>query len=344
VFEQVEDTGSIRSGKRFVLMYSLSFFCCKLATVFFVLLGHIPALSDCNSTAVNFVGGEDAVMTKQINCTVCFPPSSSQNITQDARCDNRSHIYHACTTDCATIFFSGAGMKSKQPPISLDVFVLVPLLWLPFAVYSNNEVARMIDGIWHRTRQDNRQAPSLHQAARVGLSTTAHGYQAVANLAHAVFLLCAVALLSFLITARGGYHVYAPTNLEQLQGNLDRAGHFVTGSVIIIDMLMLCRLLYEQCSCGGASTPTPRADPRLWDGIDGPLHAPLMPPPRPRQPSRFELCMYGCGRRPGPGCRPNGVPFDTCCRACAKAEGQLQPSDHDVECVARERERRMGAE
>eukprot|EP01047_Picozoa_sp_COSAG01_P131134 COSAG01_NODE_60823_length_292_cov_1.544041_1_plen_36_part_01 len=35
-------------------------------------------------------------------------------------------------------------------PVTLDVFVLVPLIWLPFAIYSNNEVARMIHGIWQR--------------------------------------------------------------------------------------------------------------------------------------------------------------------------------------------------
>ena len=31
---------------------------------------------------------------------------------------------------------------------SLQTFMLLPLMWLPFAVYSNNEVAQLIDGLW----------------------------------------------------------------------------------------------------------------------------------------------------------------------------------------------------
>ena len=40
----IEDVGVV-DGRKFIRMYSLSFICCKIATVFFVLLGHIPEFS-----------------------------------------------------------------------------------------------------------------------------------------------------------------------------------------------------------------------------------------------------------------------------------------------------------
>jgi hypothetical protein len=71
---------------------------------------------------------------------------------------------------------------------------------------------------------------NLHSAAKVGLSTSAHGYSAIVNLAHAVFLLCFLAMLSFLYTTGGGYSVQAPPGLEEwhVQAHLDKAGWVVT--------------------------------------------------------------------------------------------------------------------
>ena len=44
----IEDVGVV-DGRKFIRMYSLSFICCKIATVFFVLLGHIPEFSGQNT-------------------------------------------------------------------------------------------------------------------------------------------------------------------------------------------------------------------------------------------------------------------------------------------------------
>ena len=231
-------------------------------------------------------------------------------------------------------------------PISLDVFVLLPVLWLPFAVYSNNEVARMIDGVWQRRKNASSMARgthgSLHTAARVGLSTTGHGYIAVANLAHAVFLLCGAANVYFLVLSWGvtghfGYVVDAPPGLEDsVQQPLDKAGKYVTWSIITLNLLMLSRLLYEKHDCCCSKTSAANAQ----------LQQPLMMADQPVAPRNLRpleneriLCMFGCGCLPAPGRRRNGDPFDTCCRACAVAGGS--PVTHDPECVAREQARQQ---
>ena len=268
--ELIENVG-IADGRKFIRMYFLSFACCKIATVFFVALGYIPWLSGCNSSAQPFEGSKD--LDASIDCTVCFPSSTKgANITNSIMCapyadELTLRVVHACKTDCATIFFSGAGTPENRPPITLDVFVLVPVLWLPFAVYSNNEVARMIDGVWQRKKEKETVRTiggtgGLHHSARVGLSTTGHGYIAVVNLAHAVFLLCFLAMLSFLVTTRndrhpwGGYSVTAPPGIPtKVQERLDMAGRVVTWSVIAINLLMMCRFLYEQSM---NSIPRPR--------------------------------------------------------------------------------------
>jgi hypothetical protein len=122
----IEWNQGLGSGKRFILMYSLSFACCKLTTVFFVLLGHIPEFVGCNSTNETFVGTGD--LHESIDCVVCYAANSEHN----PRCDDhKTSIYYDCRTTCTKVFFSGGGIM----PVELDVFVLVPLLWLPFFVY-----------------------------------------------------------------------------------------------------------------------------------------------------------------------------------------------------------------
>eukprot|EP01043_Picozoa_sp_COSAG02_P061051 COSAG02_NODE_8116_length_2702_cov_2.379946_1_plen_423_part_00 len=261
----VEDVGVV-DGKRFVIMYSLSFVCCKLATVFFVVLGHIPDIAGCDSNPITFHGPNEH--DSSIECSVCYvnnrPPG---NAPPDDKCDDDSPLtYNRCTTTCTKLFFSGAG----EIPISLDVFVLVPLLWLPLAVYSNNEVARMIDGIWQtRTDRDSlrvcqtfdaNRGSETHTAARVGLSSTVHGYSAIVNLSHAVFLICFGLTLYFLVASGGGYYVdvgsicavgnagggTCGSELDAVQQPLDKAGRYVTYSIVALNALMFFRLCYEK--------------------------------------------------------------------------------------------------
>jgi hypothetical protein len=323
-------------------MYSFSFFCCKLATIFFVVLGHIPELAGCGSEAQEFKGTREMLLNRDgsltIECIICFP----NNKLNDTRClDDAPNTYYPCTTTCAKLFFSGGG----KMPISLDVFVLVPILWLPFMVYSNNEVARMIDGVWQRrsivASSTGKNSQSVHTSARVGLSTTGHGYSAIANLAHAVFLLCGAAHLYFLLkswiaTGHFGYVVDAPPgNMligdlsldlgDVLQEPLDEAGRYVTWSVIVLNLLTLSRFLYEKLRCF-VNAPRSVSEPLqmlLADTENGSQVAVAGHPDRDIVPV---LCYFKCGRLPTQG-------HDTCCRACAIAGGHLSPMAHDRNCT-----------
>ena len=174
---------------------------------------------------------------------------------------------------------------------------------------------------------------NVHSVAKVGLSSTAHGYNAIANLSHAVVLLCFVIMLYFLAKAGGSYKVDAPENLESLQDPLHRAGLVVTMSIVILNSLMFVRVLYEKCSC------TRRERPPVGDLLDEPLLN-YAPPPQnvstSIRASKASRCMCnGCDRQVAPGRRPNGDPWDTCCRACAIAGDAPVTRSHDPDCDQR---------
>ena len=122
------EAAGIKDGSKFIRMYGFSFLCCKIAIFFFVLLGHIPHWVGCNSDDQPFSLRTHAArgIDSSIDCTVCYIINKGNNTL----CDRQiNHVYYAYTTTCAKLFFSGAG----KMPVSLDVFVLLPLLWLPFA-------------------------------------------------------------------------------------------------------------------------------------------------------------------------------------------------------------------
>ena len=63
---------------------------------------------------------------------------------------------------------------------------LIPTLaWVPFAVYANNEVAQLLDGIWWQHQRGDESG-----ASRVGLSSAQHGVQATAPLVQAIVMAC----------------------------------------------------------------------------------------------------------------------------------------------------------
>ena len=62
-------------------------------------------------------------------------------------------------------------------------------------------------------------------------------------------------MLYFLAKAGGSYNVHAPPELaekEALRVPLRNAGLVVTGCVVVLNLLMMLRFLYEKCSCCGA--------------------------------------------------------------------------------------------
>ena len=69
-----------------------------------------------------------------------------------------------------------------------SVGALTPTLaWVPFAVYANNEVAQLLDGIWWQHTCTQRGDSG---ASRVGLSTAQHGVKASAPLVQAIVMAC----------------------------------------------------------------------------------------------------------------------------------------------------------
>jgi hypothetical protein len=256
----IEWNQGLGSGKRFILMYSLSFACCKLVTVFFVLLGHIPQFVDCDSEEHHFKGRSD--LHESIDCVVCYAANSENNTRCDAK---ETSIYYDCATTCTKVFFSGGGIM----PVELDVFVLVPLLWLPFVVYSNNEVARMIEGV-RQERDTGVSSQSISGDTKLGLSSTAHGYTGITPLAHAIYLLCCCALGLFLFKSSrelpsGEHGYYVPLEkvlgltesselVQKWQEPIRKAGQTVTVICILLNSGMMVRFLFEML-CKGKANP-----------------------------------------------------------------------------------------
>ena len=61
---------------------------------------------------------------------LCYPASVDNSSAAVAGCrSDTTELYYACTTSCMKLFYLG-----DEHSRSLQEFVLVPLLWLPFAV------------------------------------------------------------------------------------------------------------------------------------------------------------------------------------------------------------------
>jgi hypothetical protein len=138
-------------------------------------------------------------------------------------------------------------------------------------VYSNNEVAQLIDGLWwqHVLLTDTVAGRgSSPQHLKIGLATSVHGYDTISPLVHAVTLGCgAIVLLLLCKGQHWGYHVDAPPcslrscgqmdehsdppqlqpgpDGEGLQTALDKAGKAVTWATVVLNMVMVCRVILD---------------------------------------------------------------------------------------------------
>ena len=248
--ELLEQAGA---SKVLITQYGISYVCTKCATLLFVAQAYIPWASGCTDKTIYFDGSAD--MDPSVKCTLCYPfeggdvSAGCRNVTLE------DGVYYDCSVSCTTLFFSGAGTASY----SLSMFVIAPLMWLPFTVYyANNEVAQLIDGVWWQ-HQEEVAAMSQSTKTRIGLSTTAHGYDTIAPLVHAVTITCACALLFILVTSRdAGYYVTVPPELmrvaegESIRKSLHRAGHFVTWVIVLLNFSMVCRIVYELWTTTGS--------------------------------------------------------------------------------------------
>ena len=262
----------VNAPKHFIAQYAISYLCAKAATVFFMLAGELPALFDCK-------GGDDSplVFDMSLNsteadkegseCILCFPVSDREPDQDQSMCDDsRDDLYYACTSSCAKLFFSGGGNTDYQ----LRTYVLAPLAWLPFAVYSNNEVAQLIDGLWWRSSQARQQetvgthgssgssSDGVSERVQIGLSTSSHGYYTVTPLVHAVTVGCAILTLVFYRTGEGGYFVNVPSGLlaepngPAIQEALHKTGTTIVLGPVILNVVMVLRVILEIGSLAGS--------------------------------------------------------------------------------------------
>jgi hypothetical protein len=293
--------------RMFIVQYGVSFLCSKCATVFFMLQGHVPDLAGCSPDSVTFPATttemnkgdmQHLISAKAIDCTLCFPhgvgdasPELCRPFYDEAELTEPQYV---CTSSCTRLFFSGGGGSTADQEAggglaalvparpTLVVFVLAPLLWLPFAVYANNEVAQLIDGLWF-THTNGQRSGSM----RIGLSTTSQGYYVIAPLIHAVTVVCVGIVLMFMCTSGGqGYTVARPPQLGvgiHIEGGgevvdkaageaaavaLDKACPAVTVGTVLLSSIMLLRVLAEIAVSWQEGRRSASDD---VDGLDAPL-------------------------------------------------------------------------
>ena len=293
------ERAGISKPKMFILLYAISFLSAKTAALFFMMQGHIPEAFHCTAVPVSFSVSEaqykpmadSESMLAGTNCTFCFPESDrNPGEPPAAGCDDRiggKSYYYACETSCTKLFFTGAG--STGP--SLALFVLAPLVWLPFSVYANNEVAQLIDGVWADHAGGSAGGSSY---ARIGLSTTPHGYYTIVPLVHSMTLGCAALVFIFVLQTHGSQDGYAgylavppeqdislggDRGLEAVKGPLRKTCNAVTAGTVLLNAVMLCRVALEVGQSlleRGMATlrgPSPGRGAPLLSGSESPLAA-----------------------------------------------------------------------
>jgi hypothetical protein len=252
--ELLESAG-VHSPRTFLLLYAVSYVCSKFATIFFMAQGHLPNFFGCNEDLVTFNASKQFGLnphSEAISCSLCYPTddtagSNSSSALAAEVCHASHELYYACSTSCIQLFYDG-----DPSGLSLVVFVLIPLLWLPFAVYANNESAQLIDGTWWRYEQSQTNSRKT-ASVKIGLSSTADGYYTIAPLVQAVTIACGVILMCFVASTNGGYQISVPTEVlaalgergTALQRALFHAGRSVTVCAVVLNVVMMSRVAVE---------------------------------------------------------------------------------------------------
>jgi hypothetical protein len=191
---QLLEAAGIESPRIFLVQYMMSYIATKLGVLLLMLAGRAPDLMGChdtlfvrNTTTCTASTGrfgrfscQHQETTYATNWTT-WPhtncPAPAAYCQDDMQLSEEGQACYECTS-CKAEFFS---TNTLMP-------LLLTLLWLPFAVYSNNETAQIIDGLWwqHMESQD----ASASSRRRVGLSTAQHGAMAVSPLVQVVVMGC----------------------------------------------------------------------------------------------------------------------------------------------------------
>ena len=188
----------IESPRVFLVQYVMSYVATKLGVLLLMLAGRLPDLfQGCENSFLVFTheyGVSSSDVKYATNWTTwpdgnCPAPSPTALVCQTSSggcagpsCGLESELTSGQTcygcTSCRAEFFS----QDTLTPL------LLTLLWLPFAVYSNNETAQLIDGLWWQHLES--QGSTGSNRRRVGLSTAQHGAMAVAPLVQVVVMGC----------------------------------------------------------------------------------------------------------------------------------------------------------
>eukprot|EP01051_Picozoa_sp_SAG22_P003724 SAG22_NODE_185_length_15941_cov_8.668034_4_plen_243_part_00 len=157
-------------------------------------------------------------------------------------CESTDNSYFACTTACRDIFYSFVAERTTD--IELVLSVLGPLLWLPFAVYSNTESAQLIDGLWFQHRQtETTGMPNEPKYKRIGLSTALHGCNTIAPLYNAITFACVIYAITERRTSWHG--TQDMKGLQQIGDALNQSTLVLGTTVLILNCFMALRLIIE---------------------------------------------------------------------------------------------------
>jgi hypothetical protein len=198
----------IESPRVFLVQYVMSYVATKLGVLLLMLAGRLPDL---------FQGCESSFLVSTYEYDEYYSSSDVKYATNwtswpDGNCPAPSPTAVVCQTGsqgCADGSSQAVGLVFCGPGASLtsgqtcygctscraEFFspgtltpLLLTLLWLPFAVYSNNETAQLIDGLWWQHLES--QGSTGSNRRRIGLSTAQHGAMAVAPLVQVVVMGC----------------------------------------------------------------------------------------------------------------------------------------------------------
>eukprot|EP01046_Picozoa_sp_COSAG06_P029988 COSAG06_NODE_2822_length_6230_cov_332.215299_6_plen_662_part_00 len=295
----------IESPRVFLVQYVMSYVATKLGVLLLMLAGRLPDLfQGCESS---FVVSTYAYGDHLSSSGVKY--ATNWTSWPDGNCPAPSPTALVCKTSSGGCAGSYCGLESaltsgqtcygctscRAEFFSQDTLtpLLLTLLWLPFAVYSNNETAQLIDGLWwqHLESQDSTGS----NRRRVGLSTAQHGAMAVAPLVQVVVMGCVGLSLwpswftSHTTFDRDDHHQEVPGDynpsaypLPQLSPSFAFNGwpqglrwSMVLG-VLFVNVIMLVRALLNCHGCCAAARAQ-RASASINDGSDS--ASPLLPGP-----------------------------------------------------------------
>jgi hypothetical protein len=92
--ELLEKAG-VHSPRLFIVLYAVSYICCKFATILFMAQGHVPSWMGCNEEKVTFTASKQyglSLHSEAIKCTLCYPPVTNSSVLVDG-CQTKTELY-----------------------------------------------------------------------------------------------------------------------------------------------------------------------------------------------------------------------------------------------------------